>query len=100
MTTIQLNKEKLEKAAFILKTVAHPLRLAIINLLDENEKMSVNDVCEALNAEQSLVSHHLINMKLRGILKSEKGGLNVHYSLKERAVTKLIECIENCDCNM
>jgi DNA-binding transcriptional ArsR family regulator len=100
MTAIQLNKEKLEKAAFILKTVAHPLRLAIIKLLDINEKMSVNEVCEALNAEQSLVSHHLINMKFRGILKSEKGGLNVYYSLKERDVTKLIECVENCDCNM
>jgi DNA-binding transcriptional ArsR family regulator len=99
MITYQLNKEKLEKAAFILKTVAHPLRLAMIDLLNVNEKMGVNDICEVLNAEQSLVSHHLINMKLRGILKSEKDGLNVYYSLKERDVTKLIECIENCDCN-
>jgi DNA-binding transcriptional ArsR family regulator len=99
MITYQVNKEKLEKAAFILKTVAHPLRLAMIDLLNINEKMSVNDICDVLNAEQSLVSHHLINMKLRGILKSEKEGLNVYYSLKEKDVTKLIECIENCDCN-
>ena len=93
----QINKEKLEKAAFILKTVAHPTRLAIVDLLSQNEKLSVNDICEILQCEQSLLSHHLINMKLKGILRSEKDGLNVFYSLKEREVMKLIECIENCD---
>lgn len=101
MTAIQpINKERLEKAAYILKTVAHPTRLAIIDLLDMNKSMSVNEICEALDSEQSLISHHLINMKLRGILKSEKDGLSVFYSLKEKDVTKLIECIENCECNM
>ena len=95
----QINKDKLEKAAFILKTVAHPTRLAIVDLLSQNEKLSVNEICEVLECEQSLLSHHLINMKLKGILRSEKDGLNVFYSLKERDVMKLIECIENCDCN-
>lgn len=100
MVPYSINKEKLEKAAYILKTVAHPTRLAIIDLLNINEKMGVTEICEILNCEQSLISHHLINMKLRGILKSEKDGLNVYYSLKEKDVTKLIDCIENCDCNM
>jgi DNA-binding transcriptional ArsR family regulator len=94
------NNQKLEKAAFILKTVAHPTRLAIIQLLDKSERLSVNEICETLACEQSLISHHLINMKLRGILKSEKDGLNQFYSLKERDVLKLIDCIENCNCNM
>ena len=95
----KINKEKLEKAAFILKTVAHPTRLAIVDLLSMQERLSVNEICEILGCEQSLLSHHLINMKLKGILRSEKDGLNVFYSLKERDVTKLIECIENCNCN-
>jgi DNA-binding transcriptional ArsR family regulator len=98
--TITINKDKLEKAAYILKTVAHPVRLAVIQLLDVHERMGVTDICEILNCEQSLMSHHLINMKLKGILHSEKEGLNVYYSLKERDVVKLIYCIENCGCNM
>jgi DNA-binding transcriptional ArsR family regulator len=93
-------EKKLEKAAYILKTVAHPTRLAIIDILGKADRLSVTAICEALNCEQSLISHHLINMKLRGILKSEKDGLNVYYLLKERDVLKLIECIENCNCNM
>ncbi|MES2796520.1 MAG: metalloregulator ArsR/SmtB family transcription factor [Bacteroidota bacterium] len=98
--TIQINKEKLEKAAFILKTVAHPTRLAIIQLLDHSVSLSVNEICDRLDCEQSLISHHLINMKLRGILKSQKNGLNRYYSLKEKDVLNLIVCIENCNCNM
>lgn len=97
---IKINKEKYEKAAYILKAVAHPTRLAIIQLLDIQENLTVNEICETLNCEQSLISHHLINMKLRGILKSHKDGLNVYYSLKELEITKLLSCIENCECNM
>jgi DNA-binding transcriptional ArsR family regulator len=87
----QINREKLEKAAAILRVVAHPTRLAIVDLLDLNARLSV---------KQSLLSHHLKNMRLTGILRSEKEGQNVFYSLKERDVTKLIACIEHCDCNM
>ena len=94
------NKLRLEKAAAILKTVAHPTRLAIVDLLSLHPRLSVNEIGDILNVEQSLLSHHLITMKLRGILKSEKEGQSVYYSLKERDVTKLIKCIENCDCNM
>lgn len=97
---IKINKEKFEKAAYILKAVAHPTRLAIIQLLDAQENLMVNEICETLNCEQSLISHHLINMKLRGILQSHKDGLNVYYSLKEREITNLLTCIENCSCNM
>lgn len=97
---IKINKEKFEKAAYILKAVAHPTRLAIIQLLDIQENLTVNEICETLTCEQSLISHHLINMKLRGILKSNKDGLNVYYSLKEREITNLLTCIENCSCNM
>jgi len=95
-----IQTEKLEKAAFILKTVAHPLRLGLIELLDKNGKMSVTDICKALNSEQSLTSHHLQTMKLKGLLKAQKDGRKVLYSLKEKDLIKLIACIENCDCNM
>ena len=96
----QMNREKLEKAAYILRTVAHPTRLAIVDLLDLNARLSVNEIGEILQVEQSLLSHHLTTMKLKGILRSEKEGQSVFYSLKEKDVTKIIACIEHCDCNM
>ena len=94
-----LNTHKLEKAAFILKTIAHPIRLGIVELLGIHEKLSVNELCEKLGTEQSLTSHHLATMKLKGILFSKREGKQIFYSLKEKDVTKIIGCIENCDCN-
>ncbi|MBL7814797.1 MAG: winged helix-turn-helix transcriptional regulator [Saprospiraceae bacterium] len=99
-TEYNVNREKLKKAALILKTVAHPTRLAIIELLNYDNRLSVNEIGEILEVEQSLLSHHLTTMKVNGILRSEKEGQSVFYSLKEKDVTKLLACIENCDCNM
>jgi len=94
--------EKLERIAFILKTVAHPLRLGIVHLLEQHPRLNVTDICAALGprAEQSLVSHHLQNMKLKGILSVKRDGRSMMYSLKERDVSLIIECLENCQCNM
>lgn len=97
---IKLSAEKLEKAAFILRTVAHPVRLKVIELLSVQDRMSVNELCAALDCEQSLVSHHLNNMRLKGLLQSEKQGVQVFYSLRERELIGLLECIEKCNCNM
>ena len=99
MIKTQINPENLEKGAFILKTIAHPVRLAIITLLDKNEELSVTDLTEMTGEEQSAISHHLINMKLKGILSSRKEGNRSFYFLKEKDVVKVISCIQNCDCN-
>ena len=92
--------EKLERIAFILKTIAHPLRLGIIHLLEEHPRLSVSEICQILGSEQSLTSHHLQNMRLKGILSVKKEGRKMLYTLKERDVSLIIECLENCNCNM
>ena len=95
-----MNSETLEKAAFILKTIAHPTRLAIIDVLNKNQQMQVNEICKVLNMEQSIVSHHLINMKIKGLLKATKSGNCVIYSLKEQNLLQIITCVSNCNCSM
>ena len=92
--------QKLEKIAFILKTIAHPLRLQIVELLDIHGDLSVSAICEKLKTEQSLTSHHLSNMKLKGILRSKKEGRKVLYSLKEKSVLQILNCLDDCNCNM
>lgn len=89
--------EKLEKVSFILKTIAHPLRIGIIEILVNNEKMCVNDICNFLGSEQSLTSHHLSNMKLAGILGSERDGKNINYFLKLKEVVDVIKCMNKCE---
>ena len=92
-----LDPEKLEQVAFILKTIAHPLRISIISLLVANKKLCVNDICGLLSSEQSLTSHHLSNMKLSGILGSVREGKNIYYFLKLQEVVTVINCMNKCD---
>ena len=92
-----LDTEKLERVAFILKAIAHPMRISIISLLVANQKLCVNEICELLGSEQSLTSHHLSNMKLSGILGSVREGKNIYYFLKMREVVTVITCMNKCE---
>lgn len=93
----ELDPEKLERVSFILKTIAHPLRISIISLLVTHEKLCVNDISRLLKSEQSLTSHHLSNMKLSGILGSLREGKNIFYYLKMPEVVTVINCMNKCE---
>ena len=97
---MSLDKNKLEKAAYILKTIAHPTRLAVIAQLQETGELTVNELIEKTGCEQSLLSHHLTNMKTKGLLKVRREGTSAYYSLKELNLTAVLACIAQCDCNM
>ncbi len=88
--------ESLEKIAKILKTIAHPVKLQVLQILRENEPMDVGSLCESLgiNCELSMMSHHLTKMKDNGILSSEKIGKQVFYSIKEKSLLCLFSCMQ------
>ncbi len=92
-----LDIEKVEKVAFILKALGNPLRISIVDLLRVHQELSVNQLSEKLGAEQSLVSHNLSNMKLKGILNSRREGKNIYYHLKLKEVLKVLECMQHCE---
>ena len=94
---LEINQQELEKAAFILKSIAHPSRLAIIQILSKNGVMAVSEISKELNLEQSLTSHHLTIMKTKGVLESVREGKSIMYKLKLTEVTKVLACIEHCD---
>lgn len=88
-------EKRIEKAAYVLKAVAHPLRIKIIQMLNENKELNVSTIYKNLNAEQSLISHHLINMRDKGILDIRRSGKNIYYFLVDSAVSEIIVCIYN-----
>lgn len=92
-----LPKQGLEKAAFILKSIAHPSRLAIISILSKQEWQAVSEISGKLDMEQSLTSHHLNIMKMKGVLESQRDGKSIKYKLKLTELTQVLSCIEHCD---
>ena len=93
MEKVMEDEKKIEKAAYVLKAVAHPLRIKIILMLQENTEMNVSAIYKNLNAEQSLISHHLINMRDKGILEIRRSGKNIYYFLVDESVAKIIDSI-------
>lgn len=96
MKTKMLGLEKIEQVAFILKAIGHPLRIRVIDLLRKDKELTVNQLCELLDAEQSLLSQHLAKMKLKGVLGNRRAGKNVYYFLKLKEVLKVMDCMESC----
>ncbi|GAB3891630.1 ArsR/SmtB family transcription factor [Spirosoma agri] len=93
-TETNLDEDKrIDKAAYVLKAVAHPLRIKIIQMLNDNKELNVSTIYKNLNAEQSLISHHLINMRDKGILDIRRSGKNIYYFLVDTAVADVIQCI-------
>lgn len=96
MEKVALDVEKLEMAASKLRAIAHPMRIAIIDLLTANPKMTVTEIYEYLNLEQASASHHLNILKNKGLLDSKRAGKMIYYSLKFEHLTEVIDCINRC----
>ena len=93
---IRMEKKQLEKAAYVLKCVAHPVRISIIDLLEQQERLTVSQLQEVLKIEQSLLSHHLTNMRDKGIVDTRREGKNVYYFLTDTSISNIIDCIQGC----
>ena len=81
----------LESSANELKAVAHPVRLAILDLLQQNEKLTVTEIQENLKIEQTATSYHLIQMKNNKLVKSEKKANKMFYSIDNDIIPRLLE---------
>ena len=94
-----LKPEEVERAANMIKAISHPMRLAILGYLGENNQLNVTEIHQLLKIEQSTASHHLGILKDKGILASERKGKNTIYYLKRKNLSTLIRCISECACD-
>ena len=78
--------------AKIVKAMAHPSRLFIIDQLAECERC-VCELTDMIGADKSTVSKHLSVLKEAGIVEDEKRGLQVFYTLRVPCVTSLFTCV-------
>ena len=92
----RIDAETLMKVAEILKTIAHPVRLSILEMLDAHKQLTVSELKEGTGIEQSLLSHHLIKMKDKGVLTSTRNGKNSYYELADTHLVKIFDCMQNC----
>ena len=78
----------------IFKSIAHPDRLAIVQLLCGCQRMTVKNIYDKLKLEQPIVSRHLRIMRNSGLLKREQEGNNTYYCLCNE--NEAVSCITKC----
>jgi len=93
----QISPKKLEKIADIFQGLAYPVRLQILELLEDGKAYPVKDILEKVQIEASLLSHHLSKMKNIGILESHREGRNIYYKLAIKEISKVFDCIYSCE---
>ena len=92
-----IDLQQLERAAERLRSLAHPVRLTILELLQENSKMNVTEIYKAIKYEQAATSHHLKIMKENGFLASKRDGKMIFYSVKPKALKNIVDVIGRCN---
>src|SRR3974390_828232 len=79
--------------AEIFQALAHPTRIAILDLLREGE-LTVGTFAERLNLEQANLSQPLALLRTRQIVVARKSGNQVFYSVRDRLVWKVLDLMQ------
>lgn len=87
-------RQKYEARAHIIKAMAHPSRLFIVDELSKGERC-VCELRDMIGADISTVSKHLSILKDAGIVEDDKRGLQVWYRLKVPCILNFFGCVEN-----
>lgn len=92
----KIDKSQFEEAAYILRSLANETRLCVILQLSQTDEKSVSELLENMDCEQSLLSHHLTDMRAKGILNCRRSGKNSFYSIKDKRISNVLKCVMGC----
>jgi len=90
----QKTQAKFEARARIIKAMAHPTRLFIVDTLSHGERC-VCELTDMIGADASTVSKHLSVLKNAGIVQDDRRGAQIYYSLACPCVLNFFQCVES-----
>lgn len=89
-----MKQDLYQHRAEVVKALAHPLRLAIIDLLSADEERCVCELVEALDCDQPSLSKHLAILKNVGVITSRREGTKALYQLRTPCIKNCLDCID------
>jgi len=85
--------ERMIETAEMLKVLAHPVRLCIVNGLLEKGECNVSHMQSCLGTPQSTLSQHLQKLRTAGIIENRRDGTEIFYQVANHKVKELIEVL-------
>lgn len=92
---VQVDFLALKKGAVILRALNHKLRQQIVKLVDDKKKITVTEIYVHLRLEQSVASQHLAILRRAGIVKTERDGKFIYYSVDTKRVSQIMKCVND-----
>jgi len=91
---VQVDFVSLKKGAMILRALNHKLRQQIVKLIDEKKKITVTEIYINLRLEQSVASQHLAILRRAGIVRTDRDGKFIYYSVDGNRVAQIMKCVD------
>ncbi len=91
----QAARVRYEARTKIMKALAHPARLLIVDELSRSGERCVCELTDLVGADMSTVSRHLALLKSAGLLEDEKRGQKVFYRRRVKCILDFFTCIES-----
>jgi len=92
-------EEDIQQAAQAIKAIAHPLRLKILCVLNDQE-ISVQDIVDQVGTSQSNISQHLAILRDKGVLATRKDANRVYYRIGDLRTLKLVGMMRDVFCTV
>jgi len=94
-TKVNINNEKLQVSSEILRALAHPLRMKILEFIDKHKTINVNKIYNTMKLEQSITSQHLRILRSTGIVETKRDGKFIHYSIDYSKLSSVLKAINS-----
>ena len=94
-----LSIELFRRVADVLRMLAHPQRLRIIEQLRCRSEVPVHEITKALGIPQATASQHLNLMKRASIIKARRQGKEVFYSIADKRCVGILQCMRGKEAN-
>ena len=94
-TKVTFNNDKLQYSSDLMRALAHPLRLKILEFIDQNGTINVNKIYNTLKLEQSITSQHLKILREAGVLHANRDGKYIMYTIDYQRVEIAQNAINN-----
>ena len=90
-----LDLEQLEVSSEILRAVTHPLRMQILEFIDQHDTINVNKIYNTLKLEQSITSQHLRILRVAGLVETQREGKYIHYSINYEKLERALSAVRS-----
>jgi DNA-binding transcriptional ArsR family regulator len=90
-----INEDKLRDSSEVLRALAHPLRMKILEFIDKHKTINVNKIYNSMKLEQSITSQHLKILRATEVVITEREGKFILYSVNYAKLATVLKAVDN-----